>query len=113
MNTGTLTRHWMPLTIDGTDVRLSCISREGTGLPIVFLHGFGSTKEDYADVALQPAFDGRPVFAYDAPGCGESECGDLDRYPSRSWLGQPCPNRPNRALTGSAWMTTPWAGCPA
>ncbi|TDL40087.1 alpha/beta hydrolase [Arthrobacter nitrophenolicus] len=69
----------MPLNIDGTDVRLSCISREGTGLPIVFLHGFGSTKEDYADVALHPAFDGRPVFAYDAPGCGESECADLDR----------------------------------
>ncbi|HEY3573541.1 MAG TPA: alpha/beta hydrolase [Arthrobacter sp.] len=77
--TSTLTRHWMPLRIDGTEVRLSCISREGAGLPIVFLHGFGSTKEDYADVALHPAFAGRPVFAYDAPGCGESECADLDR----------------------------------
>ncbi|MFF1252335.1 alpha/beta fold hydrolase [Pseudarthrobacter sp. NPDC058329] len=69
----------MPLTIDGTRVRLSCISRNGAGLPIVFLHGFGSTKEDYADVALHPAFAGRPIFAYDAPGCGESECTDLDR----------------------------------
>ena len=69
----------MPLTIDGTQVRLSCSSRQGTGLPIVFLHGFGSTKEDYADVALHPAFAGRPIFAYDAPGCGESECSDLDR----------------------------------
>lgn len=77
--TSTLIRHWLPLRIDGTGVRLSCISREGTGLPIVFLHGFGSTKEDYADVALQPAFAGRPVFAYDAPGCGESECSDLDQ----------------------------------
>ncbi|MHC6231918.1 alpha/beta fold hydrolase [Arthrobacter sp. MMS24-T111] len=69
----------MPLTIDGTTVQLSCISRSGAGLPIVFLHGFGSTKEDYADVALHPAFAGRPIFAYDAPGCGESECSDLDR----------------------------------
>lgn len=77
--TNTLTRHWRELTIDGTGVRLSCISRKGTGLPIVFLHGFGSTKEDYADVALHPAFAGRPIFAYDAPGCGESECSDLDR----------------------------------
>lgn len=77
--TNTLARHWMPLTIEGTEVRLSCISREGTGLPIVFLHGFGSTKEDYADVALHPAFAGRPIFAYDAPGCGESECSDADR----------------------------------
>lgn len=75
----TLTRHWMERTIDGADVRLSCISRKGAGLPIVFLHGFGSTKEDYADVALHPAFAGRPIFAYDAPGCGESECSDLDR----------------------------------
>lgn len=46
---------------------------------IVFLHGFGSAKEDYADVALHPAFAGRPIFAYAAPGCGESECSDLDR----------------------------------
>ena len=65
--TNTLTRHWMPLTIDGTQVRLSCISREGTGLPIVFLHGFGSTKEDYADVALHPAFAGRPGIAEQPP----------------------------------------------
>lgn len=69
----------MPLTVDGTEVRLSCISRNGEGLPIVFLHGFGSTKEDYADIALHPAFAGRPIFAYDAPGCGESECSNLDR----------------------------------
>jgi pimeloyl-ACP methyl ester carboxylesterase len=69
----------MPLTIDGTQVHLSCSSRQGTGLPLVFLHGFGSTKEDYADAALHPAFAGRPIFAYDAPGCGESGCSDLNR----------------------------------
>jgi pimeloyl-ACP methyl ester carboxylesterase len=51
--------------------------RSGSGDPIVFLHGFGSTKEDYADVARLPAFAGRPYIAYDAPGCGESECSDL------------------------------------
>lgn len=72
-----LTRHEIPLTVDGTDVRLSCMSRAGEGLPLVFLHGFGSTKEDYADVAQNPDFAGRPVFAYDAPGCGESWCADL------------------------------------
>ena len=72
-----LTRHEIPLTVDGTDVRLSCMSRAGEGLPLVFLHGFGSTKEDYADVVQNPDFAGRPVFAYDAPGCGESWCADL------------------------------------
>lgn len=77
--TNTLARHWMPLTVEGTQLRLSCISRGGSGIPIVFLHGFGSTKEDYADVALHPAFAGRPIFAYDAPGCGETECSELDK----------------------------------
>jgi pimeloyl-ACP methyl ester carboxylesterase len=75
----TLDRHSIRLTVDGTPVQLSCLSRGGTGLPVVFLHGFGSTKEDYADFALVPAFAGRPFFAYDAPGCGESECSDLGK----------------------------------
>jgi pimeloyl-ACP methyl ester carboxylesterase len=38
------------------------------------LHGFGSTKEDYADIAFQPAFARCPFLAYDAPGCGETWC---------------------------------------
>jgi pimeloyl-ACP methyl ester carboxylesterase len=51
--------------------------RDGDLAPIVFLHGFGSTKEDYSDVALQRAFAGRAFLAYDAPGCGETSCEDL------------------------------------
>jgi pimeloyl-ACP methyl ester carboxylesterase len=74
-----LTRNDLPLPIEGTEVRLRCVSREGEGLPLVFLHGFGSTKEDYADVAHHPAFAGKPFFAYDAPGCGESYCADLSK----------------------------------
>jgi pimeloyl-ACP methyl ester carboxylesterase len=49
----------------------------GPAAPLVFLHGFGSTKEDYADVACQRAFTGRPFLAYDAPGCGQTCCADL------------------------------------
>jgi len=41
---------------------------------MVFLHGFGSTKEDYVDLAYQPAFANRPFLAYDVPGCGETFC---------------------------------------
>jgi pimeloyl-ACP methyl ester carboxylesterase len=74
-----MTRHEIPLSIDGTDVLLSSISRPGKGLPLVFLHGFGSTKEDYADIAQNPDFAGKPFFAYDAPGCGESLCADLEK----------------------------------
>lgn len=56
---------------------LAVLHRPGAGLPIVFLHGFGSTKEDYADVVRDPAFDGHEVLAWDAPGFGGSSCADL------------------------------------
>jgi pimeloyl-ACP methyl ester carboxylesterase len=75
----TMTKHEIHLSIDGTDVRLYCISRTRRVLPLVFLHGFGSTKEDYADIAQNPDFAGQPFFAYDAPGCGESWSSDLEK----------------------------------
>ncbi|MBY0393576.1 MAG: alpha/beta fold hydrolase, partial [Novosphingobium sp.] len=53
---------------------VAALQRGGTGAPILFLHGFGSTKEDYADIARWSAFDGQPFLAYDAPGCGETVC---------------------------------------
>jgi pimeloyl-ACP methyl ester carboxylesterase len=58
-------------------LRVATVSRGGGLAPIVFLHGFGSTKEDYVDIAHQPAFADRPFLAYDAPGCGETCCEDL------------------------------------
>ncbi|MFM0594738.1 alpha/beta fold hydrolase [Paraburkholderia dilworthii] len=70
-------RETLELNVRGVDLNISSLHRLGNGEPIVFLHGFGSTKEDYADIARLPAFAGRPFVAYDAPGCGDSECGDL------------------------------------
>ncbi|WP_241007215.1 MULTISPECIES: alpha/beta fold hydrolase [Pectobacterium] len=64
-------------SIDGIHVTISAITRHGEKAPIVFLHGFGSTKEDYADIVLHPDFDGHPFLAYDAPGCGETQCNDV------------------------------------
>jgi pimeloyl-ACP methyl ester carboxylesterase len=58
-------------------VEIAGMRRDGTGMPLVFLHGFGSTKEDYADVIHRQEFADLPVLAYDAPGCGETECSDL------------------------------------
>jgi pimeloyl-ACP methyl ester carboxylesterase len=69
----------VPLEVDGVTVDVATIGRNGPLEPIVFLHGFGSTKEDYADIVHHPAFDGRPFLAWDAPGCGESDCGDLSK----------------------------------
>jgi pimeloyl-ACP methyl ester carboxylesterase len=50
--------------------------RAGDRAPIVILHGFGSTKEDYADSVHVQALNGHPVLAFDAPGFGESRCDD-------------------------------------
>ncbi|WP_233859825.1 alpha/beta fold hydrolase [Paraburkholderia sp. HD33-4] len=66
-------------SIDGTALDVSAIHREGDKAPILFLHGFGSTKEDYADIVRFREFAGHPFVAYDAPGCGETHCADLSR----------------------------------
>ncbi|WP_370283399.1 alpha/beta fold hydrolase [Ramlibacter sp. WS9] len=67
------------LRVDGVDLEVASIHRAGKLEPIVFLHGFGSTKEDYADIVRHDVFTGHPFLAYDAPGCGETECSDLSR----------------------------------
>ncbi|XVJ96757.1 alpha/beta hydrolase (plasmid) [Burkholderia vietnamiensis] len=65
------------LSVDGTALEVSAIRRDGDKAPILFLHGFGSTKEDYADIVRHAEFAGHPFIAYDAPGCGETHCADL------------------------------------
>jgi pimeloyl-ACP methyl ester carboxylesterase len=72
-----LTRRRMDLTVNGVALDLAVASRAGDGPPVLFLHGFGGTKEDYSDAALHPLLAGRPLLAYDAPGCGETTCEDL------------------------------------
>ncbi|MBD9596380.1 alpha/beta hydrolase [Ensifer sp. ENS05] len=72
-------RTTLDLKIGDVEVQIAAIHRKGVGAPIVFLHGFGSTKEDYADITRYAAFGGRAFLAYDAPGCGESVCSDLSR----------------------------------
>lgn len=71
----------LSLTVDGVDLSIAVVQGHGDpGLtPIVCLHGFGSTKEDYYDFAHHATFKNRPFLAYDAPGCSESECSDVSR----------------------------------
>jgi len=69
----------IPLQIDGAEINISAISRKGKNPPIVFLHGFGSAKEDYADIVRRPNLSDYPFLAYDAPGCGETFCSNLDK----------------------------------
>jgi pimeloyl-ACP methyl ester carboxylesterase len=65
------------LRVGGVSLKVATAGRDGGLAPVVFLHGLGSTKEDYLDIACQRAFTGRPFLAYDAPGCGETSCEDL------------------------------------
>lgn len=74
----TLERFVLPLTVDGTRVEVAGLHRAGTGTPLVFLHGFGSSKEDYADVVQHKKLADHAVLAFDAPGCGATACSDLD-----------------------------------
>lgn len=69
----------LPLNVEGVELNISAIRRDGELAPILFLHGFGSTKEDYADIVRYATFAGHPFVAYDAPGCGETQCSDLSR----------------------------------
>ncbi len=62
----------------GANIRLSCLHQSGERASVVCLHGFGSTKEDYTDVTLHPAFAGRGLVVWDAPGCGQSVCDRLE-----------------------------------
>ena len=54
------------------------LRRHGHRAPLVCLHGFGSSKEDYADLALRSDFEGRDLILLDAPGFGQSEIADPD-----------------------------------
>lgn len=65
------------LSVEGIGLSIAAMHRPGPRTPVVFLHGFGSTKEDYADAALAPEFAGRELLAWDAPGFGASDCDDL------------------------------------
>ena len=67
------------LEVEGTSVEISCLTKEGTLPPLVCLHGFGSTKEDYADLALWPEFADRSLVFWDAPGCGASRIEEPSR----------------------------------
>lgn len=74
---GRLSKKFVALQIDGVELQVAAMCRDGKRAPIVCLHGFGSSKEDYADLAGHPAYEDRGLLAFDAPGCGETVCSDL------------------------------------
>ncbi|CAG8377142.1 unnamed protein product [Penicillium salamii] len=67
----------IPLDVEGINLNLSAIHNSNSSPPVLFLHGFGSSKEDLADLTIQPSLKHHSFLAYDAPGCGHSACDDL------------------------------------
>ena len=70
----------MDLRVGDVAVNIAAIHDPGQANvdePVVSLHGFGSTKEEYADFSQFPGLAGHPFLAYDAPGFGETTAGDL------------------------------------
>lgn len=67
----------IPLQVQGVNLSLSTMHNLNANPPILFLHGFGSCKEDLADIILKPALQQYGLLAYDAPGCGHSHSDNL------------------------------------
>lgn len=71
----------LKILINGVNLDLSVmhtLPAQRTNIaPLLFLHGFGSTKEDYADAIRHRHLQHHPIIAYDAPGTGETSCSDL------------------------------------
>ncbi|OGM44167.1 hypothetical protein ABOM_007002 [Aspergillus bombycis] len=67
------------LQVDGVSLELSTIYKKGTRPPFVFLHGFGSSKEELHDFAHLPHLSEYGLLLYDAPGCGDTTCSDLSK----------------------------------
>lgn len=74
----TLKHDTLEFELYGAQVNIAYIRRPGKRPSVLCLHGFGSTKEDYADLTLHPAFSERELVLLDAPGCGESQCDKPD-----------------------------------
>lgn len=70
---------FLPVSIEGISIHIAVARRDGPLAPILFLHGFGGSKEDYLDIALHPAFSGRAFVAFDAPGCGQTTITDYSK----------------------------------
>jgi pimeloyl-ACP methyl ester carboxylesterase len=67
------------MSVQDTVLDFSAIHRGSDKASVVFPHGFGFSKEGYADIVRQAEFVGHPFLAFDAPGCGESLCADLSK----------------------------------
>ncbi|OJZ85045.1 hypothetical protein ASPFODRAFT_61733 [Aspergillus luchuensis CBS 106.47] len=62
----------LSLTVNDHHLKLSTLYRPGPKPAILFLHGFGSCKEDLHDLVYLPSLRDHTLIAYDAPGCAQA-----------------------------------------
>lgn len=69
-----LTYVTIPLQVKGVSLQIAAVYNkiDSPKPPILFLHGFGSGKEDLADMTMRLDFQEYGYLAFDAPGCGHS-----------------------------------------
>ncbi|KAE8384901.1 hypothetical protein ETB97_010826 [Aspergillus alliaceus] len=65
--------------VEGVNLEISTLYKKGTRPPFFFLHGFGSSKEEFNDFAYLPHLSDYGLLVYDAPGCGDTACSDLSK----------------------------------
>jgi hypothetical protein len=107
--TSELVTEQLALSVDDVELTIAAARRSRQDAPVVFLHGFGSTKEDYIDFVHHPAFADRPFLAYDAPGCGETSAVICPSSRSRSSGKPPEPYSARSASSASTSSATRWA----
>lgn len=67
------------ISINGVGLEIEAFVKEGKLPPLVALHGFGSTKEDYYDFTLREENKNRGFYAFDLPGLGASKIEDPEQ----------------------------------
>ena len=55
-----------------TQFELDYFNREGTGDTILYLHGLGTSKEDFKATLNNESFSDFNIISFDFPGCGNS-----------------------------------------
>lgn len=112
MTTTSWSKQTLNLRVDGVDLRIDALRVAGPE-PVLFLHGFGSTKEEYADFTSFPGLAGRGFLAYDAPPASAPPPAPVSTSsPSRSWSTSPSPPSSRPPSTASTSSVTRWVVSP-
>ncbi|RAK81582.1 alpha/beta fold hydrolase [Aspergillus fijiensis CBS 313.89] len=76
MNPETPAYETFPITVEGNPLQISALIRRGRQPAILWLHGFGSCKEELHDLIFQRPLKEHTFLAYDAPGCAATHTAD-------------------------------------